>query len=414
MKEEILANLHDHTALERLYRSDKPAFKRSFNVLYPELQHNTLAGFWHERLNFSKEEISWGSGRDLLFVVIASVLAGLIAKLPTMLQLDEELFYAKNIGFIVFPFLSAWFAWKNKLSTGKIIIVSLATIASVVFINWLPDPLRRDTAMLSSIHLPLFLWSLLGFVFVHGNNHQAERRLGFLSFNGDLLVMTTLILIAGALLSALTNGLFYMIGIDIHKFYFNYVVVFGLSAAPMLGTYLVRTNPQLVGKVSPVIARIFSPVVLVMLVIYLIAMIWSGKNPYSDRDFLLVFNGLLVGVMAIIFFSVAEASKKNSSIAETWILLLLSVVTIIVNSIALSAILFRIAEWGITPNRAAVLGGNVLILVHLLLVTLQLFRVVTKKTDINRVGQAIAVYLPVYVVWVIIVTFIFPIIFGFR
>ncbi|MEX2568811.1 MAG: hypothetical protein WD431_22910, partial [Cyclobacteriaceae bacterium] len=42
---------------------------------------------------------------------------------------------------------------------------------------------------------------------------------------------------------------------------------------------------------------------------------------------------------------------------ELWVLLLLSAVTIIVNGITLSAILFRISEWGITPNRAAVLGG---------------------------------------------------------
>src|SRR4029079_6125545 len=123
------------------------------------------------------------------------------------------------------------------------------------------------------------------------------------------------------------------------------VGIFGLAAAPIIGTYLTQTNPQLVGKVSPVIAKIFSPLVLMMLVIYLIAMIYSGKDPYNDREFLLIFNGLLIGVMAIIFFSVAETSTTTKSRTEIWVLLLLSVVTIIVNGIALSAILFRIAEW---------------------------------------------------------------------
>ena len=142
-------------------------------------------------------------------------------------------------------------------------------------------------------------------------------------------------------------------------------------------------------------------------------MVYSGKDPYNDREFLMIFNLLLIGVMAIIFFSVAE-TKTGKSNPETWILFLLCLVTIIVNGIALSAILFRISEWGITPNRMAVLGGNILILINLLLVTVQLFKVISKKKEISVVGKAIAFYLPVYVVWTVIVTFIFPLLFAFK
>jgi hypothetical protein len=127
-----------------------------------------------------------------------------------------------------------------------------------------------------------------------------------------------------------------------------------------------------------------------------------------------MFNALLIGVMAIIFFSIAETAKNTANYAETWVLFLLSIVTIVLNSIALSAILFRISEWGITPNRVAVLGGNVLILINLILVTLKLYRVLSKKSDLNGVGKVIAFYLPVYCVWTIIVTFIFPFIFGYK
>ena len=117
---------------------------------------------------------------------------------------------------------------------------------------------------------------------------------------------------------------------------------------------------------------------------------------------------------SIIFFSIAETSATSKTRMEIWVLLLLSAVTIIVSGIAVSAILFRISSWGITPNRAAVLGGNILILLNLLLVTTQLFRVVSNKTDISGVGKAISFYLPIYCLWTIIVTFIFPFIFGFK
>jgi hypothetical protein len=226
--------------------------------------------------------------------------------------------------------------------------------------------------------------------------------------------MSVLLGLAGVLMTGITIGLFGLIGIKIEEFYINYVVAFGLPSIPILGTYLTQTNPQLVNKVSPVIAKIFSPLVLVMLVIYLVAIIYSGKDPYNDREFLLLFNLLLVGVMGLIFFSVAESSAKGRFSSGTLILLILSIVTLVVNGIALSAILFRISEWGITPNRLAVLGSNVLILVHLLLVARMLYNTVTKKSKLIEVGKTIVWYIPAYFFWTIVVVFIFPLVFGFK
>jgi hypothetical protein len=414
MKNEILSNLDNPMQLEKLYWTDKSAFKRAFNILYPELKDNMLISFWNVRLNFPKQEISWGTRKDFVFLVIASLVAGMIAKLPAIINIDKELFYSRNIGFIIFPVLSIYFAWKNKLSLAKIAFIVVPILAAIVFINSLPDPKLSDTSLLSCIHVILFLWSILGFAFIGEHNDNVEKRLRYLTYNGDVVVMTTLIVIAAGILSAATIGLFSLIGLEIKNFYFEYVVVFGLPAAPILGTYLTQTNPQLVGKVSPVIAKIFSPLVLIMLVIYLIAIIYSGKDPYNDRQFLMFFNGLLLGVLAIIFFSVAEMSKAEKSRMEILILFLLSVVTIIVNGIALSAILFRISEWGFTPNRTAVLGGNVIILINLLLVAIQLFKTLYRKADIDGVGKIISSYLPVYFIWAVIVTFVFPLIFAFR
>jgi hypothetical protein len=259
------------------------------------------------------------------------------------------------------------------------------------------------------------LWTVLGYAFVGNWRNAFQRRLHFLRYNGDLVVMTALLVIAGVILTAMTIGLFDVIGLKAaEKFYTHYVAVFGLAALPLVGTYLTQTNPQLVSSVSPVIARIFGPLVLVTLVVYLGAILYAGKSPYNDRDFLLIFNALLIGVMAIIFFSVTENAKRIPHCAEILVLFLLSVVTVLVNGIALSAILFRINEWGLTPNRAAVLGGNLLILVNLLLVTGRLFRVVTRRADLTGVGQSIAAFLPVYSLWTMCVVFFFPLLFGFK
>lgn len=414
MEDKIIAHLNAPGELEKLYRSNKLSFSQAFNTLYPSLKGNPLAEYWNERLNYQNDPMNWGNRKELIFVIIASAVAGLIAKLPTIFSISEDFFYPRNIGFIIFPALSAYFAWKGNLSPGKIISMALAMLFGLVFINFLPDLEKSDTLILSCVHMVLFLWFVLGFAFAGKAINSPEKRLGFLRYNGDVVVITTLILGAGGILTAMTIGLFSAIGMEIEDFYFEYFGIFGISAAPLLGTYLTQTNPHLVGKVSPVIAQIFSPLVLIMLVIYLLAILYTGKDPYNNREFLMIFNGLLIGVLAVIFFSVAETFNTPKSRMEIWVLLLLSVVTVIVNGIALSAILFRISEWGITPNRAAVLGGNLLILVHLLLVTAQLLRVTTKRAQIAGVGKAIAFYLPVYFIWSIVVTFLFPFLFGFE
>jgi len=413
MKNEMYDLLDQPKAMEKWYRSNKAEFKQSFMDLYPLIKDKPQAEFWFHRLNYEGEEIQWGSKRELIFVLIAAVVAGLIAKMPAYTGIGEEFFYSRNIGFIVFPALIAYFTWKNNFSLSKWIILALISLVSLLFINLFPNNLQSDTLTLSCIHLLLFLWSAFGYSYV-GEIRNTHKRLDFLRFNGDFVVMSTLILIAGGITTGITIGLFSLIGYEIGTFYFENVVVLGLAAVPLVATYLTQTNPQLVSKVSPVIARIFSPIVLVMLVIYLGAIFYSGKDPYNDREFLLLFNVLLIGVMALIFFSVAEASNTEKSKTEKYILFLLSLVTIVVNGIALSAILFRISEMGLTPNRLAVLGTNILILINLMLVTVKLYGVLAQKKDIVTVGSQIAVFLPIYTLWTIFITFILPFLFNFE
>ncbi|SDD45191.1 hypothetical protein SAMN04487996_10165 [Dyadobacter soli] len=418
MREEILSNQNNALQLERLYRGNKPGFKAAFNALYPELQTNPLAEGWYQRLNFSQGlsdgASAWGTPAERSFVIAASLFAALIAKLPEIFPISEDFFYPRNIGFIVAPVLMAYFAWKNAVSWQTRGLAILLLIGAIVFINWLPQNENSDTLILSCLHLPLWLWSLLGAAYNGGKWRNGANWLEFLRYTGELVVMSGLLVLAGGLTTALTINLFNLIGWDIQRFYFKYVVVCGLACVPMVATFITRVQPTLVSKVSPMIAKLFSPVALVMLVVYLAATLVAGKSPYHDREFLLVFNGLLVGVMALIFFSVAETDHSGGNRAQIILLFLLSAATLLVNSIALSAVLFRISEWGLTPNRAAVLGANVLMLAHLFYVGLRLFAVLSKKAELSTVGASLGLFLPLYSIWSAVVIFVFPLIFGFK
>jgi len=92
MREAILSNLNNPQQLEKLYRANKPTFKSDFNLLYPQLQDNPLAEGWYQRLNYSTEDLFWGTPRERVFVVVASLVAGLLAQLPKLLSLNQEFF----------------------------------------------------------------------------------------------------------------------------------------------------------------------------------------------------------------------------------------------------------------------------------------------------------------------------------
>ena len=194
----------------------------------------------------------------------------------------------------------------------------------------------------------------------------------------------------------------------------EYIVLVGLVSAPIVGTFIARTFPFVVNKIAPLIASIFSPIVLITLIVYLVSIAVTGKDPYTNRDFLMVFNLMLLGVMAIIVFSVSESPVNGKSRFSEFILFALSIVTMIIDLVALSAIVYRLAEFGFTPNRIAVLGSNVLIFVHLILIMLDLYRVNFKNKDIKQLEFTITNYLPVYALWTVLVVFVIPVLFGMK
>lgn len=411
LQQDIIDHSADPIRLEQMYQSDRAAFRHAFDAVYGRMAGQPMASFWHARLHHrSAEPVKVETGSWLQVLAFALV-AAFIAKIPAIFGVDEEFFYTRFTGFIVFPVLAGYFIWRNGSTSRNAIIAGAVMLAGLVLIGFLPNKPLSDTLNLVCIHLPLLLWSVLGFVFVGNMQQHNERRLTYLKYNGDLVVMTALMALAFGIMTGLTIGLFSLIGLRIEDFYMKWIALCAAAGAPVVATHLTQVNPQLVGRISPLIARIFSPLVLIMLVIYLVAMTIAGKSPFTDREFLMVFNGLLIGVMAIIFFSVSD-QERNRTQAEMWILALLTVVTIIVNGVALSAILIRIAQWGITPNRAAVLGGNALIFINLILVAIQWWKVLREQASVGSVGAKIGQYLPVYVIWTAIVTFLFPLIFG--
>lgn len=419
MEHRIRDIFNDPAGLESLYRSDRKGFRLAFFRVLPEIEDQPLADFWKARLDaeqdnsVSPDVSSW----DIFAFLIAAISAGILIKAPELFGFNKELtlFYERNTALIVFFGLTFYtFLLKEIRNTKQIAFTALVFLISAVYVNFLLAGNESHSVNLAYIHLPLMLWCLYGLVFTDFDLKSKSAWIVYIRHNGDLAVMGAIVLIAGGLMTGITLGLFSAIEVDIEKFYIEYIVIWGLVSAPIVVSFILQKYPLITSRIAPVTARVFSPLVLLTLIIYLGSIIVSGKDPYNDREFLLVFNLLLLGVMAIIVFSVPETSVARRQRFNEFILLGLAFLTLIIDLVALSAIVYRLAEFGFSPNRTVVLGSNLLIFGNMLLVLIDLFKVVIGKKDIRKVEQTIAAYVPLYVGWTVFVVFVLPWIFGLR
>ncbi len=411
MKEALIQNLDNAAALEQLFRKDKNGFKKAFDEAYATNSSNANLQFWHARLNYKEEQLNFGNKREFTFVIILAIVAGMFANISNISNINVELFFTRNTVFLILPFITTYYIYKQNLSLKIKTAVGFILIILATYINLLPNNPNSSSINLVYIHLPLLLWSILGYGYLGNDFYSSQKRINFLKFNGDFLIMTAVIILSCLAFTIITFGLFNLIGIKIEKFYMQYIAIWGIGGIPILATYLIDHNPQIINKVSPLIAKIFTPLVFINLLVYLITLIYTGKYPHNDRNLLLIYNALLVGVLALIFFSIAETETSKRNYFSTLLLFGLSLLTITVNCIALSAIIYRIFEWGITPNRITVLGGNVIIFINLILVSYQLLKALKNKTNLTKVEDTIATYLPIYAIWTGIVALMFPIVF---
>ena len=153
--------------------------------------------------------------------------------------------------------------------------------------------------------------------------------------------------------------------------------------------------------------------VLLTLAGFLVAFVSQGKDPFNDREFLILFNALLIGVLAIVFFSLTEASREDGGRFRNGILLALSILTLVVNGIALSAILYRTMSMGVTPNRLAVTGANLLMFANMACIAYDLWASMRGEGR-RSPDRSIAAFLPLYGAWTAIVVFVFPLVFGYT
>jgi len=412
--EDIEKSITDPSQLEELFHQDNVAFTELFPAIFKNHQDSQILQVWQERL-FYKKQSNNSENTTILFsaIIIASV-TGILVKIPAYIELiDNEWFYSRYSVLLVLGGLSVYFLTLRHAPIKKTQI-SLSLLATVFLtIGLLPFPEKSDTFALACIHAPLIAWSILGFSFAK-DWKSPNNRIEFLRYNGELIIYTAIILLGGMVLTGITLALFSLIKLDISSWYMENIVIMGLVASPVIATYIIESGIGSKTSIASIVAKIFSPLFLITVCAYLLAMLVAQKSPYTDRDFLITFNFLLILVLAISVFSIIEKNnvEKSKLIEITNIALI--VVTILIDIVALSAISYRLFEFGLTPNRVAVLGANLLIFIHLCGLIKFYTRFAIKSHSYNEIKKWTTDYLPVYSCWSVVVVVVLPIIFGFK
>lgn len=412
MKEQIIQSINDPEMLEILFRKDKTAFIRDFDEATGGID-TSLVKFWQIRLK-NTERIRQHPSLKTGFVVMAgiSIMIALLVRLPLFLiSMAPEEFYLRNLCILIFSGLTAWFIIRNKIADRKrILLLALLTLTLIIFMNLLPEK-QTDISILAFMHIPLFMGFIFAMAYISFDISNTAKVSGFIRYCGELAIMIGLLAIAGAILSGMTIGMFEIIGMKIEQFYMENVGIIGLAVLPVIAAWLIDLYPGITDRIAPVIARIFTPLVLIAASSYLVALSISGISLSGNREFLLIFNVMLLFIMVIIVFSLSELDKSDVRKLNLILLFILVVVALLIDLFALSAIITRLSE-GFTPNRTVVLISNILILINLLLVLPDLFLAGFRGRRLDRMERIINRYLPVYFIYSIVVIFIFQQLFS--
>lgn len=406
--------------LEALYRQDPQEFQKVFPSVFQAQPDSILFQAWHERLTSPalpdpKPSPNQWRASDLYLLIAIAFITGTIAKIPQFISESPiELFYVRNLGLIVIAGVMSYFLIQRKCDAKTSGWIGLGALLSFIYVNLIPDPSKSDTSTLVCLHLPFVFWSLTGIAFLKGKLTDLPGRMQYVRYNGELVIFTTVIMIGGMVMTGITFALFELIDLSIEELYVRNIGLYGGIAAPLVATFLIT---QIVGnrlRIAPILAKIFTPLFLLMTTAYLVTMVVNKQSPFTDRNFLIAFNGLLLLVLGLCIFSISGRGEDTKTGIPDYLNMALVTVTLGINAIALAAILFRLSSYGFTPNRIAVLGANLLGFLHLVLILFHYTQFARQERSIENLEHWIVRFLPAYSIWSVLVVFVLPLLFRFR
>jgi hypothetical protein len=359
-----------------------------------------------------------GFRREFLVMLACAVGAAAAIKVPALFgygfdDSGAEL-YPVNLSFFVLPFLAAYLAWVRRPPRRQLMFVAGVFVIAAVIANVYPFVSEGSTQILTAIHLPVLLWLMLGVVSAAGTWYAVPSRMGYTRFTGEWLITYALIALGGGVLSAITAGVFNAIGLQAEQFVSEWLIPCGAAGAVLVAAWLVDARASLVGGFAPMLARVFTPLFAIMLVVLVVAVVWTRGFVDVEREVLILFDVLLAVVVALLLYAMSARDPETGPALFDHIQLLLVCAALVVDLFALTSIAVRLGQFGFSANKTAALGLNVILLVNLGWSAYLQAGFLMSRRGFEETERWQMRYLPVYALWAAIVVVVFPLLFGFK
>lgn len=351
--------------------------------------------------------------RELAVVLAFAVGAGIAVK-AGIAWLDDGAALARNLSLIVFPFLAGYFAWKRRLTPNVTVVLFVLFATLAIVLNVYPFAPGGSTEILAVIHAPVILWLLAGVAYVGGKWHSDAKRMDFVRFTGELAIYFTLLALGGVVLIGLTSAVLQIVGVDPEPFLTGWILPFGIHGALVVAAWLVEAKQSVVENIAPVLTRVFTPLTIAMLLTVLVVLTASGGLVSVERELLILMDAILVLVLSLLLYSISARDSLARPGFFDALQLVLVIAALAVDAVMLTTMVTRISEFGLSPNKIAALGLNLLLLVHLARAAWLSVGFLRGRRPFSVLERWQTRYLPVYGAWAAIVVVVFPPVFTFA
>ena len=393
----------------------------SLDALSREFARAHSERLWKQLVIAPETDVPTNTRRDELVVVLSLAAAAAVAtKVPALFghaintNEDFPLFYGRNASLFVFPLLTVYFMWKRRSDRVRGLWLALAFTAGAVLANVFPFPSRSDTEVLTVLHLPIALWLIVGFAYLGGQWFHDGGRMNFVRFSGELAIYYVLIALGGFVAILFTFTMFRAIDVKPDWFVGGWLIPCGAAGAVVIASWLVEAKQSVIENMAPVLTRVFTPLFTMLLLLFLATMVWTGSPINVKREVLISFDLLLAVVVGLVLFSASARDPQAPPNFFDGLQLALVVSALVVDGVALYAIAARISEFGLSPNRMAALGENIILLANLTWSAWLYARFLRNRSSFAMLERWQIAYLPVFSVWAAVVVLVFPPLFGYR
>jgi hypothetical protein len=273
-----------------------------------------------------------------------------------------------------------------------------------------------------ALHLPLLAWAGVG-AFLTAAHPDPASRFAFLIKSLEVFIMGGLFVIAGGLFTGITIGLFAALDVEVPVLVQRLFIAGGGGLIPVVATAVIYdpTAPPAgqafhegLSKLVALLMRILLPLTLLVLVVYLAFIPFNFRAPFENRDVLIIYNGMLFAVVALLVGATPVKSVELSPHLARWLrlgIIAVAALAVLVSLYALAAILYRTALDRLTPNRLTFIGWNVINIGLLLLVLLYQART---RTDgwLQSLYRAYSAGTVAYAIWTVAMILTLPWLFG--